>query len=145
MRRHSARTGFSSTATLIVAALFSVTASAVTLTPLPTTYDHAARTLTIGVSVAGIPDGPGTPTVEIFYLSCGRYCPSGPAQYPGPYNVRVVDGAALFTVPLPRPGPYNIGAQYSGPDGTPSRVSFTIEVPVGGDVIVAAVLGPLLD
>ncbi len=59
MRRSSADLwkGFVWTAGVIVAALFSVTASATTLEQLPTTINYATHVVTIGVRVLGAPDG----------------------------------------------------------------------------------------
>ena len=112
--------GFLSTATVIGAALFSVSAScATTLTPLPTTYDPVARTMTIGVSVTGAPPSQ-YPTVT-FFEPLGRI--------PLLSSPRVIDGVALLTFPKYRFGAHHITATYSG--GGPV-VSFTIEVPVDG-------------
>lgn len=138
--------GFSSTATVIAAALFSMTASATTLTPLPPTYDYAARTITIGVSVADIPPPiPATPRVAFFLIPChpGFCSPTMPAV--GPEVAYVQNGVALLTTGLLPPGAYPITAIFTNPDGSGVNLSFTIQVPAGANVIVPTVLSLLSD
>jgi hypothetical protein len=143
MRSFSACRGLLSTATVIGAALFSVTASAATLTPLPTIYDFVAKTMTIGVSVA---DGPPNMWSVLFFKCTGPFGGGCDPLRGGP----VSNGVTLVTVPLLRAGAHTITAVYSAEDPVThetltARVSFTVEVPVWSWELIPTVFDLLSD
>ena len=132
MRYSSAWKGFLSTATLIGAALFSVTASATGLIPLPSKYDPATGLATFGVSVVGVADQPPTGHVT-FYTRL----PEQPFE-----DAQISDGMAVLTLRL-RPGAHHITATYLGDQwNTWAQVELTVDVPV--DSWVPALIEHLL-
>ena len=107
-----------SIATVIGAALFSVTASATTLTVLPTIYD-SPRSITISIRVTG-----NAPKGDVVLFYGGIDGPLGGAP--------VMDGVAVIRVSFWCCGPRMISATYSGDNANPSaHLNFT----VGGDRI----------
>ena len=116
MRCASVRRG--STAAVIGAVLFSVTASATTLTPL-SSFNSATGLTTFGVRVEG-----NSPTglVTFWVILPGK---KDPLEL-----VPVSDGAALFTHVL-SPGAHAVTAYYRGDATNQAAVlEFTVVVPV---------------
>jgi hypothetical protein len=105
----SAWKNFLSTATVIGAGLFSVAASATTLTPLPTTFDATAGTMTIGISIAG-----NSPTGIVSFSQFGHLEPLGP-------SVPVVNGVARITFPQLGAGAHEFFVIYGGDSANPAE------------------------